>query len=956
MEDISHPLSRESLSRVLTGFVVTFIHALWGYVLISVAGELRVGTFYANQFSQANLFVGIVLFLAIFVPFIFLILYYFVLRTQQSIAVWKLFFAAEVPLFAASWLVVFTQYGGLAGIFLYTLAIVGVVGYTTDALGKDAIKSRLERFLPLSALAGSGIMTYAFIIWSFFFVAVMSQFGYIFAGIIDMVSGGFTYGYYGVADFFFGLLYLAFLAIIFMSPLYLVGAYWYFLARQQFVLFRMKNEKVLQLVLRLLTFVGVFGVASLLNGSVYAPKHSMLQLMSQQDFVSLYESKDLKNLFVNQYRKELGYLGAKSDSRIGYDLYCYSDTSDTRCDTANKVLTFLLTPFLYQREVVVSYPGNVSAILERAYDGKIPSSVDVEEIIRAVQRYEPRYYGKYYYDTVSYMPPMRPQIIKQVILRKVVNNTTVSIQSGMQQSVLDLEFDNLATSNQEAQLLLRLPVGSVVTGLKLGENLEMTGIVAPKGAANTVYENSVVRRIDPALVTQLGPSTYSLKVFPIFPNRYGGKIQRVQITYSSPVTNDLSLPMLTSIANTDIDYKSIVSGTVTVVTTVPFKVTSDTAVLSKPVSATSSWGSGYSFSWSFDQFASFMGTEHRVVIDQKVTPYCVEQTRSAKKAVIYLDVSLSSKKYRGEYETFINGLIRNYESVSIVLYNGVSVGNREVVTMDNSAAYMKDIMFWGYSSNTVYQDLLRITNEDEDAFVVADSETYVFEHQDVDEDEYLDYSISKGKVFVAFAGGYKDLPEQVRYIATATGGSMHSLSQVLGHLSAGCLTITGDQSSTVPPEIGSIRNIMQLVRENNKKVSQVVDHDSLVEQGRKMYVIAGRNGFVDILNSLIALETEAQMQQLRTEIEKEQAFDSSTTQPPARIMRDSVVGAWAPNVPSSSGLFNSKLGVSLEDANQTGSVQSNNGSTLVAAIFTVIGVGAVVMVFTGFPIRTPKKQ
>jgi hypothetical protein len=114
---------------------------------------------------------------------------------------------------------------------------------------------------------------------------------------------------------------------------------------------------------------------------------------------------------------------------------------------------------------------------------------------------------------------------------------------------IEEEYDNLTSTEQEVYYLFALPPDSVITDLKLGPDLNIAsarlesasspivpvpgqaplptsvvptpiieqnqGQVAPQAAANTVYENQYQPRIDPALLDQVGPSVYQLRVYPI---------------------------------------------------------------------------------------------------------------------------------------------------------------------------------------------------------------------------------------------------------------------------------------------------------------------------------------------------------------------------------------------------------------------------------------------------------
>jgi hypothetical protein len=116
---------------------------------------------------------------------------------------------------------------------------------------------------------------------------------------------------------------------------------------------------------------------------------------------------------------------------------------------------------------------------------------------------------------------------------------------------IEEEYQNQTTQPQEVFYLFTLPQDAVITDLKLGPDLELKkdsleqgkasapitspaspsagttatpppavvqqnqGEVAAKGAANQVYENQYARRIDPAILEQVGPTTYKLRIYPI---------------------------------------------------------------------------------------------------------------------------------------------------------------------------------------------------------------------------------------------------------------------------------------------------------------------------------------------------------------------------------------------------------------------------------------------------------
>jgi putative PEP-CTERM system integral membrane protein len=84
-------------------------------------------------------------------------------------------------------------------------------------------------------------------------------------------------------------------------------------------------------------------------------------------------------------------------------------------------------------------------------------------------------------------------------------------------------YQNQTGQQQEVVYYFSLPESAVITGVWLGESPDreqrFAYRVAPRGAAQTTYRNEIRERVDPALVEQIGPRQYRLRVFPVQPTR-----------------------------------------------------------------------------------------------------------------------------------------------------------------------------------------------------------------------------------------------------------------------------------------------------------------------------------------------------------------------------------------------------------------------------------------------------
>ncbi len=143
---------------------------------------------------------------------------------------------------------------------------------------------------------------------------------------------------------------------------------------------------------------------------------------------------------------------------------------------------------------------------------------------------------------------------KTVLLSSRVVTFTPSASQALAEVTIEEEYENQTSTNQEVIYEFSLYPGSVVTGLKLGPDLEFTGQIAPKGAAQRTYESQLRVNRDPALLEQIGTDTYRLRVFPIPGNRdfttLKGKAQKVQFSYITTTSTDgFPLPIYTKLTN-----------------------------------------------------------------------------------------------------------------------------------------------------------------------------------------------------------------------------------------------------------------------------------------------------------------------------------------------------------------------------------------------------------------------
>jgi putative PEP-CTERM system integral membrane protein len=106
-------------------------------------------------------------------------------------------------------------------------------------------------------------------------------------------------------------------------------------------------------------------------------------------------------------------------------------------------------------------------------------------------------------------------------------------------------YQNQTSEQLEVLYYFSLPESATPTGVWLGEsndlNKRFVFTVSPRGAAQQVYTNQTVRRVDPALLEQVGPGNYRLRAFPVLPK--GQKPMHLWLTYKAMQQPDGGWPL-----------------------------------------------------------------------------------------------------------------------------------------------------------------------------------------------------------------------------------------------------------------------------------------------------------------------------------------------------------------------------------------------------------------------------
>lgn len=283
-------------------------------------------------------------------------------------------------------------------------------------------------------------------------------------------------------------------------------------------------------------------------------------------------------------------------------------------------------------------------------------------------------------------------------------------------TVITYEFQNTATTNQEVVFSIVLPnAESAMTDLRLGLNLEYMGIIAPRGAAAKVYQDSLRRNTDPALLEQTGPITYRLRVFPV-PSTLDSKTQwrqRVQFTYVSPLGEDvITLIPKTDILNLKLNKKSEILTRVTEWD----KALVQNSKSGDDMSLLSRWKSEKLNITPGKSYQNYCSTNTYPTID-------IDQLRATEKKlsknIVFFDTSKSVGKksdIKKRYQSLIDVWKNNGVSLDIFTYNfEIYPGG---YTLD-------DLEFWGTTDMSKIINYIDQNNiRDANIVIVTDDNSY----------------------------------------------------------------------------------------------------------------------------------------------------------------------------------------------------------------------------------------
>lgn len=471
--------------------------------------------------------------------------------------------------------------------------------------------------------------------------------------------------------------------------------------------------------------------------------------------------------------------------------------------------------------------------------------------------------------------------------------STIDKAASTHSTTYTMTLRNRVDTNQEVYLEFSLPTDNLITDLKLGPDLRYQGIIAPRGAAESVYQQGIRQNIDPAILTQVGPRTYRLRVFPVPANNINDpeakrdnwdaesrfwrennlpSFQKVQFTVSGVTRGDFAPVILdytrNLMINNSTQTKFIVNGvaeTDLVVDTSALKIENTgvplqtTLIGNAPTTITSkpAW-----------QFSKHNGSSIKCYAEKPLKP--------ARVLSVYYDQSFGAgRDLSGKhYQEIITKLVEQVKPEQLNLY-GFNNQVQEVFSgkIADRPDITSNVNFWGPSSRLEVANHMntRATQFDAVTYIITDDSDFELKRTD---SSTISFNHDQSYVSLIQIGQrLSSIPDAISGYVLKSGGQTILISPTTDltrlDFTKSCL---GTTETT-----GSLLKQLSAYASNLSSINMITDLKSRNLIARTMNLRARNNGFIDLFNSYIAVETDAQRRMLEQRSQQDGAFSNSNS-------------------------------------------------------------------------------
>ena len=229
-----------------------------------------------------------------------------------------------------------------------------------------------------------------------------------------------------------------------------------------------------------------------------------VDVQAQEDLLD--DADEIRDGLVNAYLGPYRYWGQREDNRHLARLYRDAFGLDRDFMPPQHAFNVFARPLLYDGEDMRMDRSRAPRAYEEFFDAPLQRA-EKDAVLTAMAST---------YDRSEAEAGLLDAGERRVLLAE--QHLDIDIEGDIATFTLHEIYDNQTVDRQEVFYYFSLPEGAALTGLRLGHRgVDYEHTVAPRGAAQAVYKAQRRQRVDPALLEQVGPRQYRLRVFPIEP-------------------------------------------------------------------------------------------------------------------------------------------------------------------------------------------------------------------------------------------------------------------------------------------------------------------------------------------------------------------------------------------------------------------------------------------------------
>ncbi len=463
-------------------------------------------------------------------------------------------------------------------------------------------------------------------------------------------------------------------------------------------------------------------------------------------------------------------------------------------------------------------------------------------------------------------------------LAEIENRVVSESHFQVLETIYKFNFSNLSDENQEVIINFETPSKySVVSGLRLWLDLQLLWQIAPRWAARQVYEDSLRRNIDPALIEKIGLNTYNLRVFPI-PSRQDIKSQWKQIVAVTILT-----PILTNKENVTYSPKfSFINLKFNENSWIHSKIYNEWKLIKEDIVKNT-------------EIEKYLTQEHTIGFDSKINSglgeFCINEDLSnilkqsnisfvswsinLDKTSIFFDNSKSAERdWVGKYYEEIYSKLKNFwwaiNDVDLYSYNFYI----------NKILSANDIKFWWYSDIDGVIDYI-INNKISNQRIVLVTDDDNFNYSTI-ENKSRDYTslLSNQISIIKIGKKIKSYKQDINNIMSATNWNIYEVSSsedINSTISKifDIKKLTNEQNECTSIENEDNFNKIQAAYISNILLANIKNDSDWQNIADLQTQIAQKYNIINQFNSFIALETQSQQEDLEQYKNENSKYDST---------------------------------------------------------------------------------